>query len=81
MDAWKQSENQLFFFLFFLWILLNSSNIRYLSKYIISVFTSNSQEKAIDSLPKSSQVVNRSNGPPYVQSVMMESDDGISYKG
>ncbi|KAK4407577.1 hypothetical protein Sango_0338700 [Sesamum angolense] len=39
-------------------------------------------EKAIDSLPKSSQVANRSNGPPYAQSIMpMDSDDGISYKG
>lgn len=38
------------------------------------------KEKAIDSLPKSSQVANRSNGPPYVQPMMMESDDGISYK-
>ncbi|KAL8549130.1 hypothetical protein ACS0TY_008114 [Phlomoides rotata] len=38
------------------------------------------KEKAIDSLPKSSQVANRSNGPPYVQSMMMmESDDGIAY--
>ncbi|KAK4419759.1 hypothetical protein Salat_2388800 [Sesamum alatum] len=39
------------------------------------------KEKAIDSLPKSSQVANRSNGPPYAQSIMpMDSDDGISYK-
>ncbi|XP_057789636.1 uncharacterized protein LOC131006504 isoform X1 [Salvia miltiorrhiza] len=38
------------------------------------------KEKAIDSLPKSSQVANRSNGPPYVQPMLMESDDGISYK-
>ncbi|KAI3450159.1 hypothetical protein Pfo_006824 [Paulownia fortunei] len=38
------------------------------------------KEKVIDSLPKSSQVANRSNGPPYVQSMMMDSDDGISYK-
>lgn len=45
------------------------------------MFTLNYQEKAIDSLPKSSQAVNRSNGPPYVQSMMMESDDGIAYTG
>ncbi|XP_011089573.1 uncharacterized protein LOC105170494 isoform X1 [Sesamum indicum] len=39
------------------------------------------KEKVTDSLPKSSQVANRSNGPAYVQSMMsMESDDGISYK-
>ncbi|KAL0389201.1 UNVERIFIED_CONTAM: hypothetical protein Scaly_0277200 [Sesamum calycinum] len=39
------------------------------------------KEKAIDSLPKSSQVANRSNGLPYAQSIMpMDSDDGISYK-
>lgn len=38
------------------------------------------KEKAIDSLPKSSHVANRSNGPPYVQPMMIESDDGISYK-
>ncbi|KAL8531372.1 hypothetical protein ACS0TY_008111 [Phlomoides rotata] len=38
------------------------------------------KEKAIDSLPKSSQVANCSNGPPYVQSMMMMgSDDGIAY--
>ncbi|XP_022847093.1 uncharacterized protein LOC111369708 isoform X2 [Olea europaea var. sylvestris] len=39
------------------------------------------KEKATDSLPKSSQVANRSNAPPYAQSAMsMDSDDGISYK-
>ncbi|KAI3461767.1 hypothetical protein Pfo_018430 [Paulownia fortunei] len=39
------------------------------------------KEKVIDSLPKSSQVANRSNGPPYVQSMMsMDNDDGISFK-
>ncbi|KAL0390315.1 UNVERIFIED_CONTAM: hypothetical protein Scaly_0388600 [Sesamum calycinum] len=39
------------------------------------------KEKVTDSLPKSSQVANRSNGPTYVQSMMsMDSDDGISYK-
>nr|AGL11918.1 DIV and RAD interacting factor 1 [Antirrhinum majus] len=39
------------------------------------------KEKVTDSLPKSSQVANCSNGPPYVQSMMsMDSDDGISYK-
>ncbi|CAA2960959.1 uncharacterized protein LOC111403681 [Olea europaea subsp. europaea] len=39
------------------------------------------KEKATDSLPKSSQVANRSNVPPYAQSAMsMDSDDGISYK-
>ncbi|PIN19791.1 hypothetical protein CDL12_07522 [Handroanthus impetiginosus] len=39
------------------------------------------KEKAIDSLPKSSQVANHSNCPPYVQSMMsMDSDDGISYE-
>ncbi|KAL1558729.1 hypothetical protein AAHA92_09159 [Salvia divinorum] len=37
------------------------------------------KEKAIDSLPKSSQVANHSNGLPYVQPMLMESDDGISY--
>ncbi|KAL3625777.1 hypothetical protein CASFOL_030306 [Castilleja foliolosa] len=37
------------------------------------------KEKAIDTLAKSSQVANRLNGPPYVQSMMMDSDDGISY--
>ncbi|KAL8516500.1 hypothetical protein ACS0TY_014952 [Phlomoides rotata] len=36
------------------------------------------KEKNMDSLPKSSQVANRSNGPPYLQS--MDSDDGISCK-
>lgn len=54
--------------------------IRYLSQ-CDSEFTLSSQEKAIDSLPKPSQVANRSNGPPYVQPMMLESDDGISYKG
>lgn len=39
------------------------------------------KEKVIDSLPKASQVANRSNNPPYVQSLMsLDSDDGISYK-
>ncbi|KAL0460402.1 UNVERIFIED_CONTAM: hypothetical protein Slati_0667400 [Sesamum latifolium] len=39
------------------------------------------KEKVTDSLPKSSHVANRSNGPTYVQSMMsMDSDDGISYK-
>ncbi|KAL7152072.1 hypothetical protein ABFS83_04G073700 [Erythranthe nasuta] len=38
------------------------------------------KEKVIDSLPKSSQVANRSNAPSYAQSVMLDSDDGISYK-
>ncbi|KAL3828980.1 hypothetical protein ACJIZ3_017782 [Penstemon smallii] len=39
------------------------------------------KEKVIDSLPKSSQVANRSSGPPYVQSMMsIDSDDGISYQ-
>ncbi|XP_073145160.1 uncharacterized protein [Henckelia pumila] len=39
------------------------------------------KEKITDSLPKSSQVPNRSNDPPYVSSMMsMDSDDGISYK-
>ncbi|KAH6828335.1 histone H2A deubiquitinase [Perilla frutescens var. hirtella] len=38
------------------------------------------KEKAIESLPKSSQVANRLNGPPYVQPMMVESDDGISYR-
>ncbi|XP_022888039.1 uncharacterized protein LOC111403681 [Olea europaea var. sylvestris] len=39
------------------------------------------KEKATDFLPKSSQVANRSNVPPYAQSAMsMDSDDGISYK-
>lgn len=60
--------------------LLNSSNVRHISQHTILSFLG-SQEKAIDSLPKSSQVANRSNGPPYVQPMMMESDDGISYKG
>ncbi|XP_041995031.1 uncharacterized protein LOC121745265 isoform X2 [Salvia splendens] len=36
-------------------------------------------EKAIDSLPKSSQVANHTNGLPYGQPILMESDDGISY--
>ncbi|WMV46351.1 hypothetical protein MTR67_039736 [Solanum verrucosum] len=40
-----------------------------------------SMEKVTDSMPKSSHVANRANGPPYAQSVMsMDSDDGISYK-
>ncbi|CAK9134918.1 unnamed protein product [Ilex paraguariensis] len=40
-----------------------------------------SQEKVTDSLPKSSHVANRSNGPAYAPSVMsMDSDDGISYQ-
>ncbi|KZV32204.1 hypothetical protein F511_29779 [Dorcoceras hygrometricum] len=39
------------------------------------------KEKIADSLPKSSQVPSRSNDPPYVSSMMlMDSDDGISYK-
>ncbi|XP_004246247.1 uncharacterized protein [Solanum lycopersicum] len=39
------------------------------------------KEKVTDSMPKSSHVANRANGPPYAQSVMsMDSDDGISYK-
>ncbi|CAA0820652.1 Protein of unknown function (DUF3755 [Striga hermonthica] len=39
------------------------------------------KEKVTDSLPKSSQVANRSNGPPYAQSMMsMDSNDGISFK-
>ncbi|GFP98730.1 hypothetical protein PHJA_002016900 [Phtheirospermum japonicum] len=39
------------------------------------------QEKVTDSLPRSSQVANRSNGPPYAQSMMsMDSDDGISFE-
>ncbi|GER57323.1 hypothetical protein STAS_35129 [Striga asiatica] len=39
------------------------------------------KEKVTDSLPKSSQVANRSNGPPYTQSTMsMDSNDGISFK-
>ncbi|KAG8371625.1 hypothetical protein BUALT_Bualt13G0107700 [Buddleja alternifolia] len=39
------------------------------------------KEKVTESLPKSSQVATRSNGPPYVQSMIsMDSDDGISYK-
>lgn len=45
--------------------------------------TKDKKEKVSESLPKSSQVVNRSNGPPpYAQSMMtsMETDDGISYK-
>lgn len=33
----------------------------------------------MDSLPKSSQVANRSNGPPYLQTI--DSDDGMSCKG
>ncbi|KAG6415516.1 hypothetical protein SASPL_122928 [Salvia splendens] len=37
------------------------------------------KEKAIDSLPKSSQVANHTNGLPYGQPILMESDDGISY--
>ncbi|GFQ04189.1 hypothetical protein PHJA_002562800 [Phtheirospermum japonicum] len=37
------------------------------------------KEKVIDPLAKSSQGASRSNGPPYVQSIMMDSDDGISY--
>ncbi|CAI9107228.1 OLC1v1006543C6 [Oldenlandia corymbosa var. corymbosa] len=38
------------------------------------------KEKVTDSAPKS-HVANRTNGPPYAQSVMsMDSDDGISYK-
>lgn len=38
------------------------------------------KEKVTDSMPKSN-VANRTNGPPYAQSVMpMDSDDGISYK-
>ncbi|KAK6145187.1 hypothetical protein DH2020_022007 [Rehmannia glutinosa] len=41
-----------------------------------------SAEKVTDSMPKSSQVANRTNGPPFVQSMMsIESDDGISFKG
>lgn len=35
----------------------------------------------MDPVPKS-HVANRTNGPPYAQSIMsMDSDDGISYKG
>ncbi|KAL3653222.1 hypothetical protein CASFOL_002903 [Castilleja foliolosa] len=37
------------------------------------------KEKIIDPVAKSSQVANLSNGPPHVQSMMMDSDDGISY--
>ena len=41
------------------------------------------QEKITDPTAKSaSHATNRSNGPPYAQSVItMESDDGISLKG
>ncbi|EYU36866.1 hypothetical protein ABFS83_14G060900 [Erythranthe nasuta] len=39
------------------------------------------KEKVTDSLPKSSQAANRTNGPPYVQPMLSaESDDGISFK-
>lgn len=39
------------------------------------------KEKVTDSMPKSSHVANRANGPPYAQSVMsMDCDDGITYK-
>ncbi|KAK4375028.1 hypothetical protein RND71_005705 [Anisodus tanguticus] len=39
------------------------------------------KEKVTDSMPKSTHVANRANGPLYAQSVMsMDSDDGISYK-
>lgn len=39
------------------------------------------KEKVTDSMPKSTHVATRANGPPYSQSVMsMDSDDGISYK-
>ncbi|KAI5679853.1 hypothetical protein M9H77_01080 [Catharanthus roseus] len=38
------------------------------------------KEKVMDPVPKS-HVANRTNGPPYAQSIMsMDSDDGISYK-
>ncbi|CAN4093531.1 unnamed protein product [Withania somnifera] len=38
-------------------------------------------ERVTDSMPKSTHVATRTNGPPYAQSVMsMDSDDGISYK-
>ncbi|XP_016460894.1 uncharacterized protein LOC107784298 isoform X2 [Nicotiana tabacum] len=39
------------------------------------------KEKITDSMPKSTHVANRTNGPPYAQAVMsMDSDDGISYQ-
>ncbi|CAN4093530.1 unnamed protein product [Withania somnifera] len=39
------------------------------------------KERVTDSMPKSTHVATRTNGPPYAQSVMsMDSDDGISYK-
>lgn len=40
------------------------------------------KEKVTESLPKSSQGANRTNGPPYAQSMVMstESDDGISFE-
>ncbi|KAL3649236.1 hypothetical protein CASFOL_005639 [Castilleja foliolosa] len=39
------------------------------------------KEKVTDSFPRSSQAANRSDGPPYAQSMTsMDSDDGISFK-
>lgn len=35
----------------------------------------------MDLLPKPSQVANHTNGPTYIQSIINDSDDGISYKG
>ncbi|KAK4338647.1 hypothetical protein RND71_043134 [Anisodus tanguticus] len=39
------------------------------------------KEKVTESMPKSTHVANRTNGPPFAQAVMsMDSDDGISYQ-
>ncbi|GAA0141489.1 hypothetical protein LIER_02622 [Lithospermum erythrorhizon] len=52
-----------------------------MGEVVVSIIKS-THDKVTESLPKSSQVPNHSNGPPYAQSMIasMESDDGISYK-
>lgn len=43
--------------------------------------TKDKKEKAADSLPKTTQVANRTNGPPFVQPLFpTDNDDGISFK-
>ncbi|XP_060176469.1 uncharacterized protein LOC132606830 isoform X2 [Lycium barbarum] len=47
----------------------------------ISKKNKDKKEKVTESMPKSTHVANRTNGPPYAQAVMsMDSDDGISYQ-